>query len=140
MPGLLAARIAAVLLLGVAAFQLLLALGAPWGSWTQGGANAGVLPAGNRVLAAVSCALLVVMAFAILARAGSGPFRGLPRGVVTFLAWATTVYAGLGVLLNLATPSAVERAAFAPLTAVVLVCCVVVLRATRRRRAPVPTS
>lgn len=136
-PGLVPARIAAVLLMGVAVFQLLLVLGAPWGAWTQGGAHTGVLPAANRALAGVSCVLLVVMALALLARAGSGPLRVLPRGVVTFLAWATTVYAAVGVLLNLASPSLVERATFAPLTLVVLVCCVLVLRATRRRDEPV---
>jgi hypothetical protein len=133
MPGLVPARIAAVVLLGVAVFQVLLVLGIPWGAWTQGGANEGVLPTGPRVIAGVSCVLLVVMALSILGRAGSGPFASLPRGVVTFLAWATTIYTGIGVLLNLATPSAVERATFAPLTLVAFVCCVLVLRATRRQ-------
>lgn len=74
-------------------------------------------------------------ALSVLARAGSGPFASLPRRLITFLAWATTIYTGLGVLLNLATPSAVERATFAPLTFVAFVCCVLVLRATRRRDA-----
>jgi hypothetical protein len=82
----------------------------------------------------MSCVLLVVMALAILARAGSGPFTSLPRGLVTFLAWATTIYSGAGVLLNLATPSVVERAVFAPVSLVVFVCCVLVMWATRRSR------
>lgn len=47
-PGLVPARIAAVVLLGVAVFQLLLVLGMPWGAWTQGGANGGVLPRPHR--------------------------------------------------------------------------------------------
>lgn len=132
MPGLLPARIAAGLLLAVAVFQVALVLGAPWGALTQGGMNEGPLPAPARVFAATSCALLVVMALSILARAGSGPLATLPRPLITFLAWATTVYAGVGVLLNLATPSAAERLVFAPLTLVVFVCCVLVLRATRR--------
>ena len=135
MPGLVPARIAAVILLGVAVFQVLLVAGMPWGSWTQGGANPGVLRTSARAVAGVSAVLLVVMALSVLARAGSGPLRSLPRRLITFLAWATTIYTGLGVLLNLATPSAVERATFAPLTLVAFVCCVLVLRATRRRDA-----
>jgi hypothetical protein len=133
-PGTLPARIAAVALLGVAVFQVLLVLGAPWGAWTQGGAHEGVLPADSRVFAAMSGVLLAVMALAILARAGGGPFASLPRGLVTFLAWATTLYSAAAVLLNLASPSVAELAVFAPVSLVVFVCCVLVMWATRRSR------
>jgi hypothetical protein len=123
-------------MLAVAAFQVALALGAPWGAWTQGGAHSGSLPGDARVFAVTSAMLLVVMALAILARAGSGPFATLPGRLRTFLAWATTVYAGVGVVLNLATPSASERAVFAPVSLVLFLFCVATMWATRRRDVP----
>jgi hypothetical protein len=64
----LAARAAAGVILGVAVFQVALVLGAPWGVYTQGGGTEGALDTAGRVLAAVSCAILLVMAAAILAR------------------------------------------------------------------------
>ena len=53
---------------GVAAFQVALVFGAPWGAYTLGGGTDGALDMSGRVLAAVSCAILLVMATAILAR------------------------------------------------------------------------
>ena len=116
---------------GVVAFQAAVALGAPWGEWTQGGGTAGTLSVRGRVLAVVSAALLTAMAFTILARAGQGPMVRVPRGLITVLAWLTTVYLGLGVALNLATPSVRERALWAPVTAVLFALALVVVLTTR---------
>ena len=69
----LAARTAAVVMVGIAAFQVALVVGAPWGAYTQGGETEGVLDTSGRVVAAVSCAILLVMASAILARVREGP-------------------------------------------------------------------
>lgn len=127
-----AAGIGATLIGAVVVFQLAVALGAPLGRFTQGGQVEGVLPAAGRSLAIGSAVLLVVMALGLLARAGLGPLRSAPRRLVTVIAWFTAIYAGLGVLLNLASPSAAERWTWAPVTAVILACAVVTLRATRR--------
>lgn len=128
------ARVAAVILAAVAVFQFALALGAPWGAVTQGGSNAGTLPTSGRALAVVSMALLLVMAGAILARVDDGPLRRLPRRIVTALAWFTTVYSGLSVVLNVATPSTRERALWAPVAVVLLVLVVVAMVGSRRGR------
>jgi hypothetical protein len=92
----LAARAAAVVMVGVAAFQVALVLGAPWGAYTQGGETEGALDTSGRVLAAVSCAILLVMAAAILARVREGPLKGASGKLVTALAWFTTIYVGVG--------------------------------------------
>ena len=76
------------------------------------------------MLAAVSCAILLLMAAAILARVREGPLKNAPRRLVTALAWFTTIYSALSVVLNLATRSSSERAVFAP-TAVILFALVV---------------
>jgi hypothetical protein len=65
-------------MLGVVVFQAALVLGAPWGEYTQGGQVEEVLDASGRVLAAVSCAILLVMAAAMLARVREGPLKGAP--------------------------------------------------------------
>ena len=73
-----AAWLAAAIFLVVAAFQAALVFGAPWGEYTQGGGMSGELAFPGRLFAAVSCVLSIVMAGAILARAGEGPLRRLP--------------------------------------------------------------
>jgi hypothetical protein len=126
------ARAAAVVMVGVAAFQIALVLGAPWGAYTQGGETEGALDTSGRVVAVVSCAILLVMATAILARVHEGPLKNAPGRLVTVLAWFTTIYAGLAVVLNLATESASERAVFGPTTILLLVLVVTTMVGSRR--------
>jgi hypothetical protein len=115
-----AAWTAVVLLYAIAAFQAALVLGAPWGEFTQGGGTSGTLTTSGRIVAAVSCVLLMVMAGAILGRVGQGLFRLLSSRVKTVLAWFTTVYAVAGVVLNLITQSTAERALWAPVSILLL--------------------
>ena len=126
------ARATAALMGLVVLFQLLVAAGAPWGTYTQGGANSGSLPLAGRAFALLSVILLVVMASAILARAGEGPLSNAPRPLITVLAWFTTVYSVMGVVLNLITPSASERSVFAPISAAIAVLVIVVMVSTRK--------
>ena len=99
----LAARAAAVVMVGPAVFQLALVLGAPWGAYTQGGETEDALDTAGRVFTAVSCVVLLAMATAILARVREGPLKSAPGRLVTTLAWFTTIYSALAVVLNLAT-------------------------------------
>jgi len=129
------AAIAAAVLLGlVAVFQVALVLGVPWGEYTQGGANVGVLPAAARAVAAFSAVLLVLMACAVLGRVGLGPLRTAPRRLVTVLAWFTAGYSVLGLLANLATQSDRERMVWAPVTAVLAVLVLVAVIGSRPGR------
>jgi uncharacterized membrane protein YeiB len=74
------------------------------------------------------------MASAILARVGHGPFRLWPVRMRTVLAWATTVYALVGVVLNLITRSAAERALWAPVSLLLLGLVIFVMATTSSRR------
>ena len=58
----IAAWLAAAGFLLVAAFQVALVLGAPWGEYTQGGGTGGALAGSGRIVAAVSCLLSILMA------------------------------------------------------------------------------
>ena len=118
----------------VGGFHAALVLGAPWGEYTQGGGTSGTLTTSGRIVAALSCVLSIAMAAAILSRVGHGPLRRLPARVTTVLAWFTTVYAGLAVVLNLITRSASERALWAPVSLVLLALVVFVMVRTTRKR------
>jgi hypothetical protein len=119
-------------MLGIAAFQVALVVGAPWGAYTQGGGTEGALDTAGRVLAAASCAILLVMAAAVLARVGEGPLKNAPARLVTALAWFTTIYAALAVVLNLATESSSERAVFAPISILLFALVVITMVGSRR--------
>lgn len=133
MAGRVAARAAAALLCAVVLFQWALALGAPWGEYTQGGGTVGTLPVSGRVMAVVSSMVLLVMAAGLLARAGEGPLKSAPCRVITVVAWFATIYSGIAVVLNLITPSTKERLVWAPIAIVILVCAVIAMVKTRRQ-------
>ena len=98
-----------------------------------GGETEGALDTSGRVLAAVSCAILVVMGAAILARVREGPLKNAPGRLVTALSWFTTIYAALAVVLNLATQSSGERAVFAPIAILLFVLVVTAMVGSRRK-------
>jgi hypothetical protein len=107
-----AAIAAATLVVGVAAFQVALALGLPLGQATFGGkarTKDGVLQGVFRVLAVVQAAALLLLAWIFLARAGVVDF---PLFGAAFLFWATWLilaFLVLNTLANLTAPHPVER-------------------------------
>jgi hypothetical protein len=107
-----AAILAALGFLGIAAFQLALALGAPLGRAAWGGAHR-VVPPPLRRASGVAAVVWLVAAAVILARAGVIDV-GLPAGVLVVAAWALVVLSGLGALVNLASSSPWERFGWAP--------------------------
>jgi len=114
-----AAILFAVLSVGVAAFQIALALGAPWGSYAMGGAFPGQFPAPMRIASVGQAAILLLLAAVVLARAGVA-FRTWSR-ISRWLVWAVVAFSAVSLALNLATPSAGERLIWAPVAFVMLV-------------------
>jgi hypothetical protein len=110
------ARVAAILYaivtLGVIAFQIALAAGAPWGAYAMGGAAPGQFPPAMRIAAVLQAVLLAGMAAVTLARAG----LILPgwSQVAHWLIWIVVALTALSLVLNLLTPSAGERAIWVP--------------------------
>ncbi|HET7143328.1 MAG TPA: hypothetical protein VFI68_04830 [Anaerolineales bacterium] len=109
----------AIVTLGVVAFQLALAFGAPWGAYAMGGAYPGQFPTPLRIAAIIQAMLLVGLAAVILARVG----LILPRWsrVSRWLAWVVVAFSAVSFVLNLITPSAGERAIWAPTALVLLI-------------------
>lgn len=127
----LAARGYAVISIGVICFQFALAAGLPWGEYAMGGAFPGQFPPALRVAALAQAAFLALTAAVLLARAGLALPRWQPAS--RWLAWGVVALSLLGVLLNLATPSAAERMIWAPVAVVQLGLSLLVARAGTAR-------
>ena len=114
-----AAVIFAIVTLGVVAFQIALAAGAPWGAYAMGGASPGKFPPAMRTAAMIQAVLLAGMAAVILARAG----LVLPGGsqVSHWLVWVVVALTAISLVLNLITPSAGERAIWLPILLLLLI-------------------
>ncbi len=110
----------------VAAFQLALAAGVPWGAYSMGGAFPGTLPRALRIAALAQATLIAAMAVIVLARAGLllAEWARRTRG----LAWVVVAFAAVSLVLNLITPSAGERALWAPIALLLLTTSTVVAR------------
>ena len=126
-----AARIYALLIYVVMAFQVSLIAGAPLGEWTQGGQTVGALDTVGRATAAVSFVLLWFMSQAVLAGHRLGVFRNRAPRLMRVVRWLTLVYAVLGIIVNVITPSANERMVWAPVSVLLFL---LLVRALKTRR------
>lgn len=108
----------------VAAFQVALILGAPWGELTLGGRWRGALPMRVRALPLVSTLLLFAFAAIVAARAGIA-FMAL-KSYATSLVWVVVAYCAVGALANAATPSSRERAIWLPVVTSMLILSLIV--------------
>lgn len=119
-----AAWIYAILSAVVVAFQIALAGGAPWGAYAMGGANPGQFPPPLRLAALVLALLLAAMALVVLSRAGLILLRWSRAS--RWLIWFVVAFAAVSLVLNLITPSAGERAIWAPVVLLLLLSSAVV--------------
>lgn len=115
-----AAVVAAALLVVVALFQLALAVGLPWGRAAYGGQHRGALPTGLRVASAAAFVLWSVVALGVLRRGGLDVPSPLPDGWLGTAGWVLVAVMALALVANTITPSRVERALWAPTSAVTL--------------------
>lgn len=108
----LTAKLFAALTAIVIAFQLALALGAPWGAFAMGGSVAGVYPPAMRIAALIQAAILASLALVVLCRAGV-VLRSW-RDASRWLVWGVVALLAATSILNLITPSPAERVIWAP--------------------------
>lgn len=118
--------------IGIAGFEIALALGAPLGRAAWGGTHTD-LPAGLRVASGVAALVWAVAALVVLHRGGYRvpmiSFRVSRAGT-----WVLVGLLSLGVLMNLASSSDWERFLQAPIAAVLAVLCLVVARSDTEAR------
>ena len=108
----------------VVAFEVALALGAPWGAYAMGGARPGRFSAPMRASAIGQAVVLAFLAVIVLVDAG----LGLPTVSESFrwLIWLAVAFSAVGVVLNAITRSAAERRLWLPVALVMLVSSLVV--------------
>jgi len=114
----MAALVFAFAAVGVIAFQIALALGAPWGRYAMGGAFPGRFPPPLRVAAVVQAILIALLALAVLSAAGIV----LPDLAATtpWLRWVAVAVSALSLAMNAISRSAGERRIWVPGAAVLL--------------------
>ncbi len=114
-----AALVFALAAIGVIAFQLALAFGAPWGRYAMGGAFPGRFPPRMRIAAVVQAVLIALLAVVVLSAAG----LVWPELSVAFpwLVWVAVVVSALAVVLNVISRSAGERRIWVPVASVMLI-------------------
>lgn len=117
--------------LGVVAFQIALAAGAPWGEFAMGGAYPGRFPPELRVAAVAQAVILALLALVVFARADVA----LPTWsrASRWLIWVVAAFSTLSLVLNTITPSVRERAIWAPVAFIMLICSVIVARSKRSK-------
>ncbi|MFG2040669.1 hypothetical protein [Dactylosporangium sp. NPDC048998] len=114
-------------LAGIAVFQLALALGAPWGRASWGGAYAGVLPAELRIASAVAIGVWTLALLLVLRRAGLGATT-LPNAAGRWGLWVLVGVLIVSTVMNTLSPSPWERFLWAPYSLVLAGLCAVVAR------------
>ena len=119
-----AALVYTVLSAGVIVFQIALALGAPWGEYAMAGAFPGQFPPEMRIGAVIQAILLAGFAIIVLTRAGMILTKWVRAS--KWLIWIVVAFATLSFILNLITPSAGERAIWAPIAFLLMITCGIV--------------
>ncbi|EAR08655.1 hypothetical protein [Reinekea blandensis] len=107
----------------VAAFQLALVAGAPWGTAAMGGRYPGVLPPKARALSLIQALIMLLFILIVLTRAELILHDFYHLSVT--LIWFVTGLLALSLLGNLATPSKIERNIWSPVALVLLATAVV---------------
>ncbi|MDH3306409.1 MAG: hypothetical protein OEO77_02645 [Acidimicrobiia bacterium] len=117
-----AALTAAGLSSALAALQVALAAGAPFGQHVWGGrSDTAALSPALRVGSIVAAAALLWMAAVILARADLAAVNPVPPHRLAGTSWAIAAYMAVNTVANLVSASDVERYAFGPFTAAIAV-------------------
>ncbi len=114
------AVVASVLLLLLAVFQLLLAMGVPWGRAAWRGVHR-ILPGRLRIASLAAVPVLLVAVWVVLARSDLAAPGASPLGI-RMLAWAFAVYFSLNTVGNLASRSEIEKWLMTPVALALATC------------------
>lgn len=113
----------------VAAFQVALALGAPFGQAAYGGADAERLPAEARLTSALAALFFLLAVLHALSRGGFT--RRFPRAGSRRFSWVLLGVCAVEALLNAASSSPWERFGWAPWSLALAVLCLFLARSGR---------
>lgn len=106
-------------------FHIALVIGAPWGEFTMGGQDRGVLPPKKRLLALLAIPLLLLNIVNVLSQAGIG-FEEY-KFVTDITIWLVLFLNALILVGNLVTRSPRERLIWAPIVTAMFICIAVIV-------------
>jgi hypothetical protein len=126
-PARAAAMAAAVGLVGIALFQLALAVGAPLGRAAWGGTHPGSLPAELRTASGVAILVWAFAALLLFRRSGLG-LLAIPEALARWGTWTIFGLLLVGALMNIASSSSWERYFWGPYALTVAGLCLLATR------------
>ena len=121
----IAAIIAVVLFSIMSIFQLLLALGLPFGHLAYGGKYE-KLPNKLRILSLIAIGIFVFASISVLERAEIITVFNNPD-IAYYALWVVAVYITFNILLNAASKSKWEKRIMTPISLTLAVCCFIVV-------------
>lgn len=104
-------------------FQICLSIGLPWGAASMGGKYPGVYPKKMRIVALVNIIILSILMMIVLINAGLILPQFMSFSEIAI--WFVVVFYGIGTVLNIITPSKIERI-WAPVAAIQLITTIIV--------------
>ena len=117
----IAAVIAVVIFIGMSIFQLLLALGLPYGKAAYGGKHE-TLPKNLRIMSVIAIGIFVLASISVLIRSGILPIF-TDSIFFVIVVWVFAFYSALNTLMNLASKSKTEKRIMTPLSLTITICC-----------------
>ena len=121
-----AALVAVVLLVVLVGFQVALAAGVPWGKAAYGGASATIEPR-LRIASGVAAVIWALVAWFFLALAIPAIPGPVPESWQIVVLWVLVGLFAIATAMNAISRSRIERAIWTPVSAVLVVCAVVVV-------------
>lgn len=119
------AAIAYAVLMGIVVlFQFCLTLGLPWGSASMGGKYPGKYPPNMRIISLLNMLILSFILIIVLVRADI-IFPQLKSFSIIAI-WFVVGFSAIATILNIITPSKIERQIWAPVTAIQLITSIIV--------------
>ena len=115
-----AALILIVLLIGLSIFQILLAIGRPYGRLAYGGANE-TLPTKYRIMSVLAVAIFSVAIFFVLIQVEVITNSPFPE-IANIGLWFFAFYLGLNTLANATSKSESEKKIMTPISLIASIC------------------
>ena len=122
---LISALIVIVIFIGLSVFQLLLALGKPYGEMAYGGTQEAVLPRKYRLMSAFAIIIFLVASVFILIKVEIIMDFPFPE-MVNIGIWLLALFLGLNTLANVTSKSQSERRIMTPLSLIACLCLVII--------------
>ena len=122
---LIAALVAIIIFIGLSVFQLLLALGKPYGKMAYGGTQDEVLPPKYRLMSGIAIIIFAIASLFTLVKVGVIQNCPIPD-IANLGVWIFAFFLALNTLANITSKSEKERKFMTPLSLIACICLFIV--------------